>query len=123
VSYVVFALYLGIVELFAKPGIAPALVHVPELLAQVIFTPLLVTWSISVSIAISAYSKDPRNAAQLAVLCCLPAVAVTSLIAFNVIPATLPVALAFGAGLVLLDRLGWRVATAIFDRECLITST
>jgi hypothetical protein len=41
----------------------------------------------------------------------------------NVIPATLPVALAFGAGLLILDRLGWRFASAIFDRERLITST
>lgn len=47
----------------------------------------------------------------------------TTLIAFNVIPAPLPVTIAFGAGLLILVRLGWRVASAIFDRERLITST
>ena len=39
------------------------------------------------------------------------------------IPATLPVALAFGAGLLVLVRLGWRVASATFDRERLITGS
>ena len=46
-----------------------------------------------------------------------------TLIAFNVIPATRPVAFAFGAGLLVLVRLGWRVAAATFDRERLITGT
>jgi ABC-2 type transport system permease protein len=50
-------------------------------------------------------------------------VAVTSLIAFNVIPSTLTVAVAFAVTLVILDRIGWTVASAIFDRERLITNT
>jgi hypothetical protein len=33
------------------------------------------------------------------------------------------VALAFGGALLILDRLGWRIASAIFDRERLITGT
>lgn len=60
---------------------------------------------------------------QLALLVSLPSVAVTTLIAFNVIPASRPVVLAFGAGTLVLVRLGWRVASAIFDRERLITAT
>ena len=36
----------------------------------------------------------------------------TSLIAFNVIPATLGVAIAFAAGLLILDRLGWKMASS-----------
>jgi ABC-2 type transport system permease protein len=53
----------------------------------------------------------------------LPTVAVTTLVAFNVIPATLGVALGLGTALLLLVGLGWRIASAIFDRERLITST
>ncbi len=86
------------------------------------FTPLLAAVSIWIGIAVSARSRDPRTAAQLALLVSLPSVAVTTLIAFNVIPATLPVAFAFGTGLVVLVRLGWRVASATFDRERLIIS-
>jgi ABC-type transport system involved in multi-copper enzyme maturation permease subunit len=123
VSYAVFALFIGVVELFAQPGVAAALIQGPDLLAQLLFTPLLAAVSIWVGIAVSARSSDPRTAGQLALLVSLPSVAVTTLIAFNVIPATLPVALAFGAGLVVLVRLGWRIASATFDRERLITGT
>jgi ABC-2 type transport system permease protein len=40
-----------------------------------------------------------------------------------VIPATLAVAVAFAVALVVLDRLGWRVASGLFDRERLIVGT
>jgi len=123
VSYSVFALFIGVVEVFAQPGVASALIQGPDLLAQLLFTPLLAAVSIWIGIAVSARSSDPRTAAQLALLVSLPSVAVTTLIAFNVIPATLPVALAFAAGLLVLVRLGWRVASATFDRERLITGT
>ncbi len=123
VAYAVFAAYIAIVELFARADIASALVRGPDLIAQVVFTPLLAAWSIWVGIAVSARSSDPRTAGQLSVLISLPTVAVTSLIAFNVIPATLGVAIAFAAGLLILDRLGWKMASAIFDRERLITQT
>lgn len=122
VAYTVFALFVAVVELFAAPGVAPALIRGPDLLAQLVFTPLLATWSIWVGIAISARCSDPRTAGQLAILASLPTVAVTSLIAFNVIPATLGVALASGAALLILIRLGGRFASALFDRERLITS-
>jgi ABC-type transport system involved in multi-copper enzyme maturation permease subunit len=122
VAYTVFALFVTVVELFAAPGVAPALIRGPDLLAQLVFTPLLATWSIWVGIAISARCSDPRTAGQLAILASLPTVAVTSLIAFNVIPATLGVALASGAALLILIRLGGRFASALFDRERLITS-
>ncbi|HEX7268960.1 MAG TPA: ABC transporter permease subunit [Streptosporangiaceae bacterium] len=122
VAYTVFALFVAVVELFAAPGVAPALIRGPDLLAQLVFTPLLATWSIWVGIAISARCSDPRTAGQLAILASLPTVAVTSLIAFNVIPATLGVAFACGAALLILIRLGGRFASALFDRERLITS-
>jgi len=122
VAYTVFALFVAVVELFAAPGVAPALIQGPDLLAQLAFTPLLATWSIWVGIAISARCSDPRTAGQLAILASLPTVAVTSLIAFNVIPATLSVALASGAALLILIRLGGRFASALIDRERLVTS-
>jgi ABC-2 type transport system permease protein len=121
VAYGVFALFVIVVELFAHPGVAGALIRGPDLLAQLVFTPLLATWSIWVGIAISTRAGDPRTASQLAILASLPTVAVTSLIAFNVIHPTLAVALAFGAVLLVLIRLGGRFASALFDRERLIT--
>jgi ABC-type transport system involved in multi-copper enzyme maturation permease subunit len=121
VAYGVFALFIAAVELFAHAGVAAALVRGPDLLAQLIFTPLLATLSIWIGIAISTRSSDPRTAAQLALVASLPVVAVTSLIAFNAIPATLGVALGLGAALLALVRIGWRLSSALFDRERLIT--
>jgi ABC-2 type transport system permease protein len=122
VAYVVFGIYVALVELFAHPGVAPALIQGSELLAQLIFTPLLAAWSIWVGIALSSRASDPRTAQQFSILASLPIVAITSLIAFEVIPATLRVAFLFGIALLVLIRLGWRVASALFDRERLITS-
>jgi ABC-type transport system involved in multi-copper enzyme maturation permease subunit len=123
VAYAVYALFLAGVELFAHPTVASALVHPTELLAQLAFTPLLAGWTIWVAIAISTRSNDLRVAQQLAALAGLPSVAVTTLIALNVIPATLGLALAGAAVLLVLNRLGWRITSAMFDRERLITGT
>ena len=123
VSYAVYGIFVAVIELFAHPGVAPALLQGPEVLAQVLFTPLLALWSIWVGIAISTRVSDVRAAQQLSVLGSLPLIAVTSLIAFDVIHPTLGLALALGTGLIVIDRLGWRVVSAMFDRERLITST
>jgi ABC-type Na+ efflux pump permease subunit len=123
VAYAVYALFLACVELFAHPTVASALVHPTELLAQLAFTPLLAGWTIWIAIAISTRSNDIRVAQQLASLAGLPSAAVTALIALNVIPATLGLALAGAAVLLVLNRLGWRITSAMFDRERLITGT
>jgi ABC-2 type transport system permease protein len=123
ISYAVYASVLACVELFAHPAVASALLQGPELLAQLLFTPLLAGWSIWVGIAISTRSSDVRVAQQLGMLASLPSVAVTSLIAYNVIHATLGLALGGAAALLALDGLGWRVTSATFDRERLVTGT
>ena len=123
VAYAVFALFVAIVEFFARSAVASALIQGPDLLAQLLFTPLLASWSIWVGIAISARSSDPRTAGQISVLMSLPTVAVTTLIALNVIPATLGIAVGFGAALLVLVLAGWRVVSVIFDPERLITNT
>jgi ABC-type transport system involved in multi-copper enzyme maturation permease subunit len=123
VAYAVFGIFVAVVELFARTAVASAIIRGPEVLAQVVFTPLLAAVSIWVGIAVSARSNDPRTASQLSILVSLPAVVVTSLIAFNVIHPSLRLALVFGIALLVLIRVGWRLASSIFDRERLITST
>jgi ABC-type transport system involved in multi-copper enzyme maturation permease subunit len=122
ISYAVYGVFLACVELFAHPGVAPALIRGPDVLAQLIFTPLIAGWSIWIAIAISARSSDIRIAQQLSMLASLPAVAASTLIAFNVIHATIGLALGLGAALLLANRLGWRVVSAAFDRERFIAS-
>jgi ABC-type transport system involved in multi-copper enzyme maturation permease subunit len=123
IAYAVYLFFLACVELFAKPGVAPALLQVPDLLAQLIFTPLLAGWSIWLGIAISTRASEIRVAQQFGILANLPSVAVTTLLAFNVIHPTLAIAIGGAVLLVVLNRLGWRVTSALFDRERLITGT
>lgn len=123
ISYAVYALFVVVIELFAHPGVAPALLQGSVILAQVLFTPLLALWSIWVGIAISTRSSDIRAAQQLSVLAYLPLVALTTLFAFNVIQPTLALALALGGALIVIDRVGWRLVSAMFDREKLIAGT
>jgi ABC-type Na+ efflux pump permease subunit len=123
ISYVVYGVFLACVALFAHASVASAFIRGPDVLVQVVFTPLLAAWSIWVSIAISTRSSDTRVAQQLATLASLPSIAVTTLIALDVIHPTRALALIFGIALLLANRLGWRVVSAMFDRERLITGT
>jgi ABC-type Na+ efflux pump permease subunit len=123
VSYAVYGVFLACVALFANPGVAPALIRGSDIIAQLLFTPLIAAWSIWIAIAISARASDIRVAQQLATLASLPSIAVTSLIAFNVIHPTLRLAVVLAVALLLANRLGWRIVSAAFDRERLITGT
>ena len=123
IAYAAYAAFLVVVYLFADPAVESALIQRPQLLAQLVFTPPLAAWSTWVSIGISTRCRDPRTASQLALLLSLPTLAVTTLVAFNVIPANLGVALGLGAALLALTYLGWRITTSLFDRERLITGS
>ena len=123
VAYGVYAVFLALVGLFAQAGVASALIQGPDLLAQVLFTPLLAGWSIWVGFAVSTRSSDVRVAQQLGVLASLPPVFGVVLIALNVIPATVALAVGCAGALVILDVLGWRLTSRLFDRERLITGT
>ncbi len=102
---------------------ASALIRFPDLLAQLFFTPLLAGWSIWIAIWISTRSNDVRVAQQLASLASLSSIALTTLVALNVIKASLATALIAAAALLLLNRLGWGFVSATLNRERLITGT
>ncbi len=123
VAYLVYGLFLACVELFAAPAVASALIRLPDLLAQLCFTPLLAGWSIWIAILISTRSNDIRVAQQFALLASLPSIAVTTLVGLNVIKVSLVAGLVAAATLLLLNRIGWRFASAMFSREQLIIGT
>jgi ABC-2 type transport system permease protein len=122
-AYFVYGVFLACVAVFARPGVASALIRGPDVLAQVLYTPPLAAWSIWIGVATSTWVSDVRVAQQVATLASFPSIAVTTLIALNVIHATLGLALGVGAALLVLDRLGWRAVSAMFDRERLVTGT
>jgi ABC-2 type transport system permease protein len=123
VAYAVYAAFLAYVELFADPAVARALLQWPDILAQVVFTPLLGAWSIWLGIGISARVVDVRVAQQLGMLASLPTAVVTSLVAFGVIHGSVWLSVACFALLLLLDGFGWRLLSLTFNGERLITGT
>lgn len=123
IAYGVYTVFLVAVKLFAQPGVASGILQVPDILAQVVYTPLIACWAIWVGIAISTRASDARVAQQLSLLGNLPLVALSSLISLDIIHATLRLALVLGAALLLGDVLGWRIVAPLFDRERLISDT
>jgi ABC-2 type transport system permease protein len=123
ISYLVYGVFVIVIELFAHAGVAPALLQGPVIAVQLLFTPLLALWAIWVGLAVSTRSTDVRAAQQLSVFGSLPLVILSSLIAFNTIHASAGLAVGCGAGLLVIDRLGWRLVSALFVRERLITGT
>jgi ABC-type Na+ efflux pump permease subunit len=93
----------------------------PELLAQILFTPLLALWSIWACIGISTRASDVRVAQQLGSLAGVPLLAVTSLISFQLITTSVPLAVGFAIALLAADIAAWRIVSRLFDRERLIT--
>lgn len=123
IAYAVFGVFLGIAAIVAQPGVSSAVFEGSHLLVQLLFTPLIAGWSIWAGIAISTRSTDVRAAQQLTVLASLPPLGVVALMTFNVITATLALALGLAAALLIIDVLGWRAVAPMFDRERLITGT
>jgi ABC-2 type transport system permease protein len=120
IAYGVYATFLAVVEVFAKPQITAALIQWPDLVAGLLFTPLLATWSIWVGITVSSRSSDVRVAQQVGLLLSLPPVFVAVFAALNVIEPTLGLAAVSVIVLLILDGLGWRITSRLFDRERLI---
>jgi ABC-type transport system involved in multi-copper enzyme maturation permease subunit len=120
IAYLVFGVFIALVALFAHPGVSSAIIRGPDVLVQVLFTPLIAGWSVWLGIAISTRVSDVRVAQQLSVLASLPTVALTTLISLNVIHPSPQIAIALAVVLIIGNRLGWRLVSSLFNRERLI---
>jgi ABC-type Na+ efflux pump permease subunit len=123
VSYLMFGVFVAITQFAAKPAVAAAVLHAPQLPAALVFIPLLAAWAIWVGLGISARVSDTRVAQQLGILASLPPVAVAALMSFQVISPTFAVAAALAGGLLVIDGLACFAVAQVFDRERLITGT
>ena len=122
IAYLLFAFIEVIARIFARnAAVAPALWAGPHVLAEILFAPLIAGWSIWVCIGISARSSDVRVAQQLGTLASLPPLAVVALISFDVFTPSVTLAVVFALVLLTADVALWRVVSAMFDRERLIT--
>jgi ABC-type Na+ efflux pump permease subunit len=122
IAYFVFAIVELSAHLFAgNPEVVVDLSQGPHVLAEILFAPLLAGWSIWVGIAISTRANEVRVAQQLGTLASLPPLGVVALVSFNVFTPSFTVSLAFALGLLVADIALWRLVSAMFDRERLIT--
>lgn len=122
-SYLVFIAAVLCIRIWAKPVVVHELWQPAWFVAEVLFVPLLATWSTWVGTAISARSSDVRISQQLGTLASLPILALTSLMSFQVIKPTVLLAIVIALFLIVIDIGAWRLVARMFDREKLITGT
>lgn len=121
-AYVLFAVIQICAHLFASNAAVVAdLGQGPHILAEILFAPLLAGWSICVGIGISTRSSDVRVAQQLGTLSSIPPLAVVALVSFNVFTPSATLAVVFAVVLLVADIVMFRIVSALFDRERLIT--
>jgi ABC-type transport system involved in multi-copper enzyme maturation permease subunit len=121
VAYAVYFIAAISIRLGAAHVVSAVVWHTPQLLAQILFTPLLALWAIWVGIGISTRASDVRVAQQLATLAGLPLLGFTSLISFQLITPSVPLAIGLALALLAADLVAWRVVSRLFDRERLVT--
>jgi ABC-type Na+ efflux pump permease subunit len=121
IAYVVFGVFVAIVQFGAASAVATAVLNAPQLPAELVFIPLLAAWAIWVGLAISARTGEIRVAQQLSVLASLPPAAVAALLSFHVIDPTFAVAAALAGGLFVLDCVACFLVARLFNREWLVT--
>jgi ABC-2 type transport system permease protein len=122
-AYLIYFIAAVSIRLGAAAVVSDVVWAAPQMLAQILFTPLLAAWSIWVGIGISTRAGDVRVAQQLATLAGLPLLGFTSLITFQVITPTVALAVGLALGLLAVDVAAWRVVSRLFDRERLVTGT
>jgi ABC-type Na+ efflux pump permease subunit len=121
VSYLIFGVFVAITQFAAKPAVAAAVLHSPQLPAGLVFIPLLAAWAIWVGLAVSARATDTRVAQQLSILGSLPPVAVAALMSFKLISPTFWLVAALAVALLAIDCAACLVVAGLFDRERLVT--
>jgi ABC-type Na+ efflux pump permease subunit len=121
IAYAIDLVVAIIIRIGAAQVVRSVAFHPSQLLAQLLFTPLLALWAIWVGIAFSTRSSDVRVAQQLATLASLPLLGLTSLVSFQIIKPSVPLAILFGLGLLAIDIAAWRIVSQLFDSERLIT--
>lgn len=123
VAYAIYFAFALTVRFGAAHVVSAAVWHTPQVVAQLVFTPLIAIWAIWVGIAMSVRARDVRVAQQLATLASLPAIGITALITFRVVTPSVRLAVALSVVLLAIDIRAWRFVSKLFDRERLVTGT
>jgi ABC-2 type transport system permease protein len=120
-AYAIYFVVLISVRIWAAQVVVDVMWHTPQVLAQLLFIPLLALWAIWVGIGISTRASDVRVAQQLATLAGLPLLGLTALFSFQVIQPSVPLAVGLALALLGVDLAAWRFVSRLFDPERLVT--
>ncbi|HEY3551414.1 MAG TPA: ABC transporter permease subunit [Gaiellaceae bacterium] len=123
VAYGIYFAFALTIRFAAAHAVSAAVWHTPQIVAQLVFTPLIATWAVWVGIAMSVRARDVRVAQQLATLASLPAIGITALITFRVVTPSVRLAVALAVVLLVIEIRAWRFVSKLFDRERLITGS
>ena len=120
-SWVLFGVYMGAVRMAASAPVVDAVWRPAWFAAQVLLAPVLAAFAIIAGMAISARSSDIRVAQQLAGLVALPMMGGLAAVSYGAVTPSVKVFVIAGVVVAMVDGLGWRGLTRLFDRERLLT--
>jgi ABC-2 type transport system permease protein len=116
-----FALYLGGIVLFARPGVAWALLTPRPLGIVFLLGPLASLAALQLAVCVSSRVNDARSAQQIGALIILPiAGLLVAQLTGNAV-LTLPRILLIAGMLVVLNVVLMRIGISLFDRESILT--
>jgi ABC-type Na+ efflux pump permease subunit len=121
IAYGLFAAFAVAVRVAAVRAAVDLVWQAPQFVAVALFAPLLSAFSVWVGLAMSVRSSDVRVAQQLSALSVLPLTGLLALFTFRVVTPSVGLAVGVGVVLAVIDVLAWRVVSAMFDRERLLT--
>ena len=121
IAYGLFAVFAAVVRAAAAREVVDLVWQPVQFLAVFLFVPMLAAFSIWVGLAISVRANDVRVAQQLSALSVLPMTGLIALFTFRVLEPSIGIAVAGAGFLVAADAVAWRIVSAMFDRERLLT--
>jgi len=122
VSWLLFAAYVSVAEIFAPAVVVSEVWTAEQAVAMALLAPALAGFAIVVGILVSLRSSDFRVAQQLAVLAPAPVIAFVALFTFRVLEPSVGLYAAAAAGVLVLDVFFWRLGLRSFSRERLHVS-
>lgn len=120
-SAVISALYLAGVATLARPGVAHELIAPAPMLIMGVLGPLAALAALQLAVCVSSRVNDVRAAQQVGALVILPMAALLVLQLLGTVRVTVPFILIAAAGLAVVNALLLWIATALFDREAIVT--
>lgn len=116
-----FAVYVGGIALFARPGVFAAVLTGRSLAVMFVLGPLAALAALQLAVCVSSRVNDARSAQQIGALVVLPIAGLLVAQISGALLLTAPVIALIAAGLAAVNVVLMLVAIALFDRESILT--